>query len=136
MEALTLLGAARDPDCWIFWGDDPAARYTIMAPAAVGLAVVNVRVNVPGEGPRAAGKVVRWPRVSVGELSVEIQGGHHLVTFQVESQLMRGAEDEAPEVARFAGVILAAIDGRQVPGDRAIELPGPAAVDHAGSADA
>ena len=136
VEALTLLGADRDPDCWIFWGDDPAARYTVMAPAAVGLAVVNMRVNVPGEGPRAAGKVVRWPRVSVGELSVEIQGGHHLITFQVESQLMRGTEDEAAEVARFAGVILAAIDGRQAPADRAIELPGPVALEDAGGVGA
>ena len=26
IEALALLGADRDPDCWIAWGDDPAAR--------------------------------------------------------------------------------------------------------------
>ena len=51
-----------------------------------GLVQVNVRVNVPGEGPRTTGKLVRWHRVQVGELSVEIQGGHRLLTFQVESQ--------------------------------------------------
>lgn len=126
IEALTLLGAERDPDCWISWGDDPGARYTILAITSAGLAVVNVRVNVPGEGPRAAGKIVRWHRVSVGELSVEIQGGHRLITFQLESQLLHGSDDEADEVARFVSSVFAAIDGRVAPMAAAIALPGPA----------
>lgn len=127
IEALTLLGAERDPDCWISWGDDPGTRYTILAPAPAGLAVVNVRVNVPGEGPRIAGKIVRWQRVSVGELSVEIQGGHRLITFQVESQLLHGADDDADRVARFVASIFAGIDGRAARQASAISLPGPAA---------
>ena len=126
IDALGLLGSGRDPECWISWGDDPGARYTILAIAPAGLAVVNVRVNVPGEGPRAAGKIVRWSRVSVGELSVEIQGGHRLVTFQIESQLLRGTDDEAVEVARFVDSVLAAIDGRAGRGPGVIALPGPA----------
>lgn len=132
-EALALLGAERDPACWISWGDDPGARYTILAPAPAGLVIVNVRVNVPGEGPRAAGKLVRWHRVSVGELSVEIQGGHRLITFQLESQLLHGSNDDADEVARFVDGIFAAIDGRAFPPGAAIALPGPSA---GGPADA
>jgi hypothetical protein len=127
LEALSLLGADRDPDCWISWSDDPGARYTILAPAAAGLAIVNVRVNVPGEGPRAAGKIVRWPRVSVGELSVEIQGGHRLIIFQLESHLLHGSDDDADEVAQFVGRIFAGIDGRSAPRGNTIALPGPAA---------
>lgn len=132
-EALALLGAERDPDCWISWGDDPGVRYTILAPAPAGLVVVNVRVNAPGEGPRASGKIVRWHRVQVGELSVEIQGAHRLITFQVESQLLHGANDDAGEVARFAGSIFAAIDGRSAALVNAIALPGPSS---AGTSDA
>jgi hypothetical protein len=68
--ALVTLGAERDPECWIAWGDDPAVRYMIFAPTPGGLAQVSVRVNVLGEGPRAGGKVVRWGRVQLGELGV------------------------------------------------------------------
>jgi hypothetical protein len=125
IEALVLLGADRDPDCWIVWGEDPGARYTILAITPAGLAVVNVRVNVPGEGPRTAGKIVRWHRVSTGELSVEIQGGHRLITFQLESQLLHGSDADADEVATFVGHVFAAIDGRPAPVD-AIALPSPA----------
>jgi hypothetical protein len=126
-DALSLLGAGRDPDCWIAWGDDPAARYTILAPSVAGLVIVNVRVNVPGEGPRAAGKIVRWSRVQVGELAVEIQGGHRLITFQVESQLLHGANDEADEVAIFGERVFAGIDGRWATVTDIIALPGPKA---------
>ena len=127
IDALVLLGSDRDPECWVAWGDDPGARYTILALAPAGLVVVNVRVNVPGEGPRAAGKIVRWHRVSVGELSVEIQGGHRLISFQLESQILHGSDDDADEVARFVGAVFAAIDGRPGPTGDAIALPGPGA---------
>ena len=122
-EALALLGAGRDPECWIVWGDDPAVRYTILAPALAGLVIVNVRVNVPGEGPRA-GKIVRWHRVQVGELSVEIQGVHRVITFQVESQLLHGANEEVDEVARFVDSVFAAIDGRWTALSSATAHPG------------
>jgi hypothetical protein len=126
-DALELLGAERDPECWIAWGDDPQVRWTILAPAIAGLVQVNVRVNVPGEGPRAAGKLIRWHRVQIGELSVEIQGGHRLLTFQVESLLLHGADAEADAVAAFAERLFAAMDGRaQPPGPPdVIELAGP-----------
>jgi len=79
------------------------------------LVLVNVRVSVPGEGPRAGGKVVRWPRVQLGELAVEIQGGHRLVTFQVETHVLNGADTAADAIAVFAQTIFAAVDGRPAP---------------------
>ena len=112
--ALVTLGAERDPECWVAWGDDPAVRYVIFAPTPGGLAQVGVRVNVPGEGPRAGGKVVRWGRVQLGELGVEIQGGHRLVTFQIETQVLNGVDDTADRIAAFAQALFAAVDGRPV----------------------
>jgi hypothetical protein len=124
-DALALLGAGRDPECWIVWGDDPGIRYTILAPVLAGLVNVNVRVNVPGEGPRSSGKIVRWHRVQLGELSVETQGGHRLITFQVDSQLLRGTDTDADEVASFVEGLLAAMDGRSAALASAIPLPAP-----------
>ena len=126
-EALLLLGAEPDPECWIVWGDDPTVRWTILVPAVAGLIQVNVRVNVPGEGPRSAGKLIRWHRAQIGELSVEIQGGHRLLTFQVESHLLHGADAEADAVAAFVESLFEAMDGRSSasrPPD-VIELSGP-----------
>jgi hypothetical protein len=126
-DALALLGAERDPECWVVWGDDPLARWTLLVPSAAGLVQVNVRVNVPGEGPRSAGKLIRWHRVQIGELSVEIQGGHRLLTFQVESQLLHGADAEADAVASFVETLFAVMDGRTTPqkASDVIELAGP-----------
>lgn len=126
-DALALLGADRDPDCWIVWGDDPAVRWTILAPTPAGLVQVNVRVNVPGEGPRSAGKLLRWHRVQVGELSAEVQGGHRLLTFQVESMLLKGTDADADAAAAFIATLLAHMDGRAAgsPAPSVIELAAP-----------
>lgn len=113
--ALAGLGADADPECWVVWGDDPMSRYMLLVPTASGLVLVNVRVSVPGEGPRAGGKVVRWSRVQLGELAVEIQGGHRLVTFQVEAQVLNGADAAADAIAVFAQTLFAAVDGRPAP---------------------
>jgi hypothetical protein len=113
--ALTTLGADRDPECWVAWGDDPAVRYLLLAPTPGGLVQLNVRVNVAGEGPRASGKVVRWARVQLGELGVEIQGGHRLVTFQVDTQVLNGVDESADGISEFAQSLFAAIDGRPIP---------------------
>ena len=112
--ALDILGADRDPECWVVWGDDPSVRYLVLVPTPGGLAQVNVRVYVPGEGPRASGKVARWNRVQLGELGVELQGGHRLVTFQVETQVLNGADDVADRIAAFARALFAAVDGRAI----------------------
>ncbi len=101
-----------DPECWIAWGDDPSIRYTILAPTEAGLVTCFVRVNVPGEGPRASAKLVRWNRVQVGELAIETQAGHRLVSFQVETSVLRGADAMADRVGAFAKRLFAAIDGR------------------------
>jgi hypothetical protein len=109
---LSSLGAGPDPSCWIAWGDDPGVRYTILAPTPPGLLVVHVRVNVPQEGPRASGKLTRWNRVQIGELALEMAGGHRLLSFQVESQVLRGSDAAADGIAAFALELYAAIDGR------------------------
>jgi hypothetical protein len=111
---LGTMGADPDPECWVAWGDDPSVRYTVLTPTAAGLLVVHCRVNVPGEGPRAAAKLVRWPRVQFGELAIETQGGRRLLAFQVEGQILRGMDAEAEQIAAFALQLLAAADGRPV----------------------
>lgn len=109
---LATLGAVPDPSCWIVWGDDPQVRYAMLVPTDAGLLQVLVRVNVPQEGPRATGKVIRWSRVQLGELALEMDKGHRLVGFQVESQILRGADDVGDDIASFALELFARIDGR------------------------
>jgi hypothetical protein len=112
---LTSLGADPDPHCWIAWGDDPASRFTVFVPTEPGLIVGFVRVNVAGDGPRASSKLVRWSRVSIGELSVDTQAGHRMLSFQLESQVLRGVDADADRAAAFALRVIAAIDGRPIP---------------------
>jgi len=112
---LTMLGCEPDPECWVAWGDDPGARYTVFAATDPGLVQVNARVLVPGEGPRAAGKLIRWSRAQVGDLAVEMQGGHRILSYTLEGQVLRGTDESADAVADFVLDILAAIDGRPRP---------------------
>jgi hypothetical protein len=112
---LSALGAGPDPHAWVAWGEEPANRYSILVPTDPGLIVCFVRVLVPGEGPRASAKLVRWARVAVGELAVEAQQGHRLLSFQVEQLVLRGVDAEADAVAAFALRLIAAIDGRPLP---------------------
>ena len=112
---LLALGAERDPGCWIVWGDDPAIRYLILVPTDAGLIQVHVRVNVPQEGPRASGKLVRWSRVQLGELAVEIVAGHRLLTFQAEGHVLNATDADADRVAAFALELFARVDGRAAP---------------------
>jgi hypothetical protein len=112
---LTGLGAKADPSCWVAWGDDPAARYTVLAPTPAGLVQVVVRVMVPQEGPRASGKLIRWNRVQTGELAIEMASGHRLVSFQIESLVLRGTDDEGDAVSAFALQAYGAMDGQTPP---------------------
>src|SRR5688572_1631635 len=109
---LASLGAAPDPSCWIVWGEDPGVRYVMLVPTDAGLLQVLVRVNVPGEGPRASAKVIRWGRLQVGELGLETVSSHHLLGFQVESHILRGSDDEGDAIASFALEVFARMDGR------------------------
>jgi hypothetical protein len=111
---LMSLGAAHDPSCWVAWGEDPAARYTVLAPTTAGLIQAVVRVNVPQEGPRASGKLIRWNRVQTGELAVETAAGHRLISFQCEGVVLRGSDDEVEAISAFALEVFAAIDGHPV----------------------
>ncbi len=127
---LASMGAGPDPSCWVVWGDDPAARYAILVPTDAGLLQVHVRVLVPQEGPRASGKLVRWNRVQLGELAMEIAGGHRLISFQVESHVLRGSDEDADAIAAFGLMLFAAIDGRAyrvdaTPGERERAPSGP-----------
>src|SRR5512141_1741987 len=109
------LGADPDPHCWVAWGEEPANRFSIFVPTEPGLIACFVRVNIPGEGPRATTKLIRWNRVSVGELAVETQAGHRMLSFQLETQVLRGVDAEADRAAAFALRVIAAIDGRPLP---------------------
>jgi hypothetical protein len=111
---LTSLGAVPDPSCWVAWGDDPAARYTVLVPTPAGLIQAIVRVNVPQEGPRASGKLIRWNRIQTGELAVETAAGHRLISFQVEGVILRGSDDEVAAITALALEVFAAIDGRAI----------------------
>lgn len=115
MPVLESLGAEADPHCWVAWGDDPGIRYMIFAPTPAGLVTCSVRLASPGDGPRASGKVVRWHRVQLGELAVETVRGHRLVSFQVDSQVLRGSDLVADRIAAFGLALFAAIDGRPMP---------------------
>jgi hypothetical protein len=124
---LLALGSDPDPDCWVAWGEEPAVRYTILVPIAAGLIVCYVRVNVAGEGPRTSAKLIRWNRVQLGELAIETQAAHRLVSFQVDQQVLRGADDMADRVGAFAMELFAAVDGRPMPARPAPGRPAAAA---------
>jgi hypothetical protein len=109
---LASLGADPDPSAWIVWGEDPGVRYVMLVPTDAGLVQVLVRVNVPGEGPRASAKVIRWSRIQVGELGLEMVSGHRMLGFQVESHILHGRDEEGDAIASFALEVLARIDGR------------------------
>jgi hypothetical protein len=113
---LAALGALDETDVWVVWGDEPQVRWAVLAPTPAGLATVSVRVNAQQEGPRAQGKLTRWPRVQVGDLAVEMQGTHRVVATTVEGQVLRGIDDAADRIARFIATIYASIDGRPLPG--------------------
>jgi hypothetical protein len=113
--ALATLGATPDPDCWVSWGEEPGVRWVLLAATHAGLITAYVRVNVPQEGPRAAGKLVRWSRVQLGEIAVEVQGAHRIISATLEGVVLRGVDADADAVGSFLQVLLAAIDGRPLP---------------------
>jgi hypothetical protein len=118
---LATLGSEKDPECWVAWGDEPNVRWVILAPTDAGLVTLTVRVNIPQEGPRAGGKLIRWSRVQLGELTVEMQAGHRLTSANLEGVVLRGVDVDADRIGAFLQVVFAAMDGRPAPA-----RPGPA----------
>jgi hypothetical protein len=112
---LATLGATPDPHCWVAWGEDPGVRWVLLAATPAGLVTVHVRVIVLLEGPRAAGKLIRWPRVQLGDVQVEVQGVHRIISATVEGVILRGVDAEADAVGAFLQGVFAAIDGRPSP---------------------
>ncbi len=106
------LGAEADPECWVVWGDDPGLRYSVLAPTIAGLIIVAVRLSSPDQGPRATGKLIRWPKLSVSELGIEASGEHRIVVVQVESLVLKGTDEEADRVCEFVRGLIAGLDGR------------------------
>ncbi len=116
-DVLQVFGTGDDPECWVAWGDEPAVRWTLLVPTPGGLVVAHVRVGVPQLGPRVSAKLVRWKRVEQGEFALQTtESGHLLVTGSVERVVLRGLDDEARAIGRFLAIIIAAEDGRWVPG--------------------
>ncbi len=112
---LAALGAEPDPHCWVTWGDETGGRWSLIAPCEQGMAVVNIRAGGLDDGSRVGGRLVRWSKVQVGELAAEAERGHRLVMFQVEGQPIRGTDDNAADVAAFARLTLAGLEGRPLP---------------------
>ena len=95
---------------WLAWGDDPAIRWLFLTPTPAGLVTCSVRVNVTGEGPRASAKAARWPRVQVGELSVDsAAGGLQVASFQIENLVLRERR-RARAITAFAIAVFRSID--------------------------
>lgn len=110
------LGAERDPECWVAWGEDPDLRYSLLAPTLAGLISVAIRFTNPEDGPRVIAKLVRWSKVSVSELSLDAGDGHRMVAVQVENLVLKGVDEEADRICKFVRILIAGVDDRlQVP---------------------
>lgn len=110
------LGAERDPECWVAWGEDPDLRYSLLAPTLAGLITVAIRFTSPEDGPRVIAKLVRWSKVSVSELGLDAGGDHRMVAVQVENLVLKGMDEEAHRICEFVRILIAGVDDRlQVP---------------------
>ena len=80
---LAMLGCDAGPGVLGRLGRRPRRRATRSSRATdAGLVQVNARVNgARAKGPRAGGKLIRWNRVQVGDLAVEMQGGHRILSY-------------------------------------------------------
>lgn len=118
---LSDLGAERDPECWVAWGEDPDLRYSLLAPTLAGLITVAIRFANPEEGPRVIAKLIRWSKVSVSELGLDAGGGHRMVAVQVENMVLKGMDEEADRICDFVRILIAGVDDRlQVPASAAV----------------
>ncbi len=110
------LGAERDPECWVAWGEEPDLRYSLLAPTLAGLITVAIRFTNLEDGPRVIAKLVRWSKVSVSELGLDAGNGHRMVAVQVENLVLKGVDEEADRICKFVRILIAGVDDRlQVP---------------------
>jgi hypothetical protein len=93
------LGADGEVSCYVVRGDQPDSRFQVLAATSAGLMALNVRVNLPQEGPRVSGRLVRWGRVQAGEVAIEGHGGHVQVSAQFEGAVLQGLDSAAREIA-------------------------------------
>jgi hypothetical protein len=105
-------GAEADPVCWVIWGDDARVRYSILVPTIAGLVVAAVRTASQGGTPRAAARLVRWPKLAVSELNLESSGGRRIVAVQVEMLVLKGVDEEADRICEFVRDLIAEADDR------------------------
>jgi HAD superfamily hydrolase (TIGR01509 family) len=125
---LASVGAGTDPHCWVAWGEEPGIRHTILVPTDPVSSPAS-SASCPAKG-RGHGEARPLEPVSIGDLAIEAQGGHRLVSFQAEQQVLRGVDAEADRVAAFALRVIAAIDGgrcrrsRRAPAGRHGPAPG------------
>ncbi len=96
-----VLGVGTETACHVVWGDQPPARFQVLLATEAGLAVLNVRVNVPQEGPRISGRLVRWGRVQAGEVTIEAHSGHAQVSAQFEGQVLQGLDTAGERIAEW-----------------------------------
>lgn len=122
---LAAIGGDADPHSLPLWGQDAGERYTLFSLSPTGLVVSAVRVDVPGEGPRVAARLVRWSRLQLGELAIETTRGHRVLTVTIESQVLRAADDEADRIAWFVRAIQASELGRSLPAGAGAAGPEP-----------
>jgi hypothetical protein len=106
------MGSEADPECWVVWGEDPERRYSVLVPTAVGVLVVAVRVGAGADGPRVTGKLARWSKLSLGEISLEVTGERRIIAVQVEGMVLKGVDEEADRICEFCLALAAGVEGR------------------------
>ena len=114
-QAVDALGGDRDPGVLGGLGRRSVTCATWSgADAAAACSRSTFGSTSPAKVRAPAARLVRWRRIQLGELAVEIQGGHRLLTFQVEALGPHGADAEGDRIGAFAQSLFAAVDGRPV----------------------
>jgi hypothetical protein len=105
-------GAEPDPDCYFAWGDDPEQRYSVLAAVPAGMVSIAVRNASGSEDARATARLTRWPKLAIGEFSIDATGDHRILAVQLESYVLKGVDDEADLIAEFIRGLVLEADNR------------------------
>ena len=109
---LIALGADPDPDCWVIWGEDSQTRYSVLVPVAAGLVAVAVRTPSGAGEARAMARLVRWPKLPIGEFSIDAGEERRAVAVQLESFVLKGSDEEADRICEFVRGLVIQADNR------------------------